>query len=439
MKLTNRGLAACWFIACALAIPRAYVAAGLQIAADSSDCALVPEPGDPVQTVALTDHVDPANAPRPSNDGERIVFRQLYETLVTADCHGRALPALAASWRLEADGRTWTVTLREGARFSDGSELTPADVRASWIRDAGGNDLRPQVSRLLQSIAVTGDHALAIVLRSRRTDAPMALAHPDLSISKSVESSPWPLGTRDARVAPGALTVVRDSLPPIRFVAATGDRRDMLDRGIDLLITRDPSALGYAATLPQFQSLPLAWQRTHVLMTPGRARSTPLLSEAQRQALAGDAVRGEARSVQPPFWWQGVPDCEQAPTPRRNPPAPTPRVVYDAGDSAARDLAERLVGLGRFQRVAGLRGSSLALALRQGADAGYIVAIESRPIDPCRDLRTLADGSRWLDPGAIVALVETRQRAIVRRGRSGLTTEWDGGIVIAGAGGAARP
>jgi len=431
--VTGPGSAAFWFIACAMA------PAAVRAQADAGGCGLVPEPGDPVQTVALVDRVDPANAPRPSNDGERIVFRQLYETLVTADCHGRAVPALAASWRLEADGRTWTVTLREGARFSDGSELTPADVRASWIRDAGGNDLRPHVSRLLQSIAVTGDHALAIVLRSRRTDAPMALAHPDLSISKSVEGSPWPLGTRDARVAPDALTVVRDPLPPIRFVAATGDPRDMLDGGIDLLITREPAALGYAATLSQFQSLPLAWQRTHVLITPGRARATPPLSEAQRQALAGDAVRGEARSVQPPFWWQGVPDCEQTPAPRRNPPPPTPRLVYDAGDSAARDLAERLVGLGRFQRVAGLRGSSLALALRQGADAGYIAAIESRPIDPCRDLQTLADGSRWLDSGAIVALVETRQRAIVRRGRSGLTTEWDGGIVIAGAGGAARP
>jgi hypothetical protein len=435
VKVTGPGSAAFWFIACACATAPAVV----HPQSDAGDCALIPEPGDPVQTVALVDRVDPANAPWPSNDSERLVFRQLYETLVTADCHGRAVPALASSWRLEADGRTWSVTLRDAARFSDGTEVTPAAVRAAWSRDASGNDLRPHVSRLVQSIAVTGDHALAIVLRSRRTDAPMALAHPDLSIGKSVEGTPWPLGTKDARVSSGAITVVRDPRPPIRFVVATGDPRDMLDRGVDLLVTREPAALGYAATLPQFQSLPLAWQRTHVLITSGRSRSAPALSEEQRQGLAADAVRGEARGARAPFWWETVPDCELSPAPRRNPPPPTPRIVYDAGDSAARDLAERLVGLGRFQRAAGLRGSSLALARRQGADAGYIVAIDSQPLDACRDLQMLAEGSRWLDPGTIVPLVETRLRAIVRRGRSGLTTEWDGGIVIAGVSSTSRP
>ena len=39
----------------------------------------------------------------------------------------------------------------------------------------------------------------------------------------------------------------------------------------------------------------------------------------------------------------------------------------------------------------------------------------------------------WLDPATIVPLVETRSQAVVRRGRAGLTTEWDGGVLIAGA------
>jgi hypothetical protein len=42
------------------------------------------------------------------------------------------------------------------------------------------------------------------------------------------------------------------------------------------------------------------------------------------------------------------------------------------------------------------------------------------------------DGVRWLDPETIVPLVETRLRAIVRRGRSGVHAEWDGVLVIAG-------
>ena len=74
----------------------------------------------------------------------------------------------------------------------------------------------------------------------------------------------------------------------------------------------------------------------------------------------------------------------------------------------------------------GLTGEALARARRLGTDAGYIVSVESRPVDPCRDLQVLMDGARWLDPATIVPLVETRLQAIVRRGRAGSTAELDG-------------
>ena len=85
-----------------------------------------------------------------------------------------------------------------------------------------------------------------------------------------------------------------------------------------------------------------------------------------------------------------------------------------------------------FQRAAGLTGEALAGARRLGNDAGYIVSVDTRPLDSCRDLQVLMDGARWLDPATIVPLVDTRLHAIVRRGRSGMTVEWDGGVAIAG-------
>ncbi len=430
---------------------------------EAPGCALIVEPGEPIATVALSERVDPSNAPYPSNESERLLFRQLYETLVRADCDGHLRPGLAASWRLDGNGRTWIVTLRENARFSDGTPVTAAAVRASWTRDGIGDELLPHVSRLVQSIDPMGEGVLAITLRSQRVDMPMALAHSDLAVARSVPDSPWPLGTRSGRIAPEnspgaagatAITVARDNLPPIRFLIAPGDPRDLLDEGVDLLLTRDPSALDYAATLPQFQSVPLAWQRTHVLVTPGRSRSSPLLSEDARRVLADDAVRGEARGAAGPFWWQTLPpDCELPQAPRRNQSSFTPRIVYDASDGASRDLAERFVGLVRasgpaaamfldaiipdrprrtYQRATGLTGEALALARRLGTDAGYMMAVDSRPIDPCRDLQSLIDSARWLDPETIVPLVETRLQAILRRGRTGATAEWDGGLVIAG-------
>jgi hypothetical protein len=77
-------------------------------------------------------------------------------------------------------------------------------------------------------------------------------------------------------------------------------------------------------------------------------------------------------------------------------------------------------------------GEALAVARRGGTDAGYIVSVDRRPLEPCRELQMMVEGARWLDPETIVPLVDTRLRAIVRRERSGAEVEWDGGLLIAG-------
>lgn len=423
--------------------------------ADDSDCAVLAEPGEPIETVAFQDRIDPANAPRPSNESERLLFRQVYETLVRVDCRGRVTPGLAASWRLDADGRTWLLTLRDDARFWDGTPVTPADVRAGWTR-GGSDDLLPAVGRLVHSVAPVDDRVLAVIPRRQRPDAPIALAHPDLAIARSLGGSLWPLGTRADRSAaashPSAgtanaeIAITRDAGPVLRFVPAPRDTRDLLDAGVDLLLTRDPATLDYAATLPHVRSVPLEWRRTHVLVSPGRSPAAPSLSAQARQALADDAVRGEARGAAEPFWWQDLEGCDVAPPRPGDSAAPTPRVVYDAADEAARDLAERLVGLGRVSspaaaallevllpdrsrrvglRAAGLAGEPLALARRRGADAAYVLSLDRVPIDPCRDIATAVEDAPWLEPGSIVPLVDTRLRAIVRRGRSGVNADWD--------------
>ena len=85
-----------------------------------------------------------------------------------------------------------------------------------------------------------------------------------------------------------------------------------------------------------------------------------------------------------------------------------------------------------YQRAAGLSGEALVQAQRRGTDAGYIMSLDRRPLDPCREIQVVMDGARWLDPETIIPLVDTRLHAIVRRGRSGFSAESDGGLVIAG-------
>jgi len=62
------------------------------------------------------------------------VDRSIYDTLVEPDAHGKIVPALAESWNVSADGKTWTFHLRHGVVFHNGDQLTSADVKATFER-----------------------------------------------------------------------------------------------------------------------------------------------------------------------------------------------------------------------------------------------------------------------------------------------------------------
>ena len=73
---------------------------------------------------------------------------------------------LATDWTLSEDRLTWHVTLRDDARFSDGTPLTAEDVAFTFntARDAGGLvDLGA-----LEAARVTGPHTVALHLRAPR-------------------------------------------------------------------------------------------------------------------------------------------------------------------------------------------------------------------------------------------------------------------------------
>jgi len=131
------GLAA---TACSAGAPRAELPLPPPaLAPGDTTCTIAAGRGAARDTVmlAVTDAVDPRHAPLPRNDAERLVFGQLYESLIRVDCQGRALPGLAAAWE-QAPGDRWAFTLRDNARFWDGAPVTARDVVASWRRRFSG-------------------------------------------------------------------------------------------------------------------------------------------------------------------------------------------------------------------------------------------------------------------------------------------------------------
>src|SRR5262249_40345149 len=63
-----------------------------------------------------------------------IPLSPLYNAVVMFAPHNypKIIGDLAKTWTASADGLTYTFTLQQGIKFHDGSELTSADVKASW-------------------------------------------------------------------------------------------------------------------------------------------------------------------------------------------------------------------------------------------------------------------------------------------------------------------
>lgn len=79
------------------------------------------------------DYLDPAL--NSSVDGACLAVNS-FSGLYTYTEDGVTTPACATGYELSEDGLTYTVTLREGLKWSDGSDLTAADFEYSWKRAA---------------------------------------------------------------------------------------------------------------------------------------------------------------------------------------------------------------------------------------------------------------------------------------------------------------
>lgn len=104
----------------------------LLLAVAISGCSTVKEP-DTVSYVleAEPSRLDPAMTTALAENNTEL---QLFEGMTRLDEHDVPQPALAASWDISPDGKTYTFHLRDGITWSDGTPITAQEVEYSWKR-----------------------------------------------------------------------------------------------------------------------------------------------------------------------------------------------------------------------------------------------------------------------------------------------------------------
>ncbi|MER6212138.1 ABC transporter substrate-binding protein [Streptomyces sp. NPDC001642] len=121
-------------IAMVLVAVSALTVAGCTAAGQTSNSSSGSPSGGSLTVLVAADggqNYDPQTNAAPSS-GEFMV--PVFDTLLKEDAHGAMAPGLATAWTYSADGRTLTLTLRDGVKFQDGTAFDAAAVKSNIER-----------------------------------------------------------------------------------------------------------------------------------------------------------------------------------------------------------------------------------------------------------------------------------------------------------------
>ncbi len=383
--------------------------------------------------VAVTDSVLPRHAPVPHNRSERLVFAQLYETLVRVDCRGDLLPGLADHWSCTPDSSTWVFFLRPDAVFWDGTRVDAPAVKAAWQRaqqgcpGSGPRDPWSWLDPGEATVRVVDALRLSIALPEPQEDFPLLLAHPAFAVAARRPGWTWPVGSGPARLGPEAAL----PLPDLRYrpnshhprparwreltlrVLPTADARDLADAHWDLLPVQTLQDSLFYAAVPGLEVHALPDTRTYVLVRPPAWRSPgpgdPL--GAIDVPAAGRAVA--ATNLKP---WPSlvIPGGISGRCPQLHGPAYAATaaplawgldelqlgedaLVYRAGDPAARQLAEFTAARGsKALRLVPLDPAPLRFVLQWQMAAAGILTVDQAYPSGCLQMASLLSSFSWL-------------------------------------------
>ena len=148
LKVAGVGAAALGLAACGGSKSGSTAASGNASSAGSSTGS-INTAGFTVQYGSNPETLDPAL--NSAVDGGNTIIT-VFETLLIINENNEAVPGQAESWTTSEDGLTWTFTMRDGLKWSDGSELNAKDFEYSFKRMANPDTAAPYAETCLGMI-----------------------------------------------------------------------------------------------------------------------------------------------------------------------------------------------------------------------------------------------------------------------------------------------
>ena len=148
LKVAGVGAAALGLAACGGSKSGSTATSGTASSAGSSTGS-VNTAGFTVQYGSNPETLDPAL--NSAVDGGNTIIT-VFETLLIINENNEAVPGQAESWTTSEDGLTWTFTMRDGLKWSDGTDLNAKDFEYSFKRMANPDTAAPYAETCLGMI-----------------------------------------------------------------------------------------------------------------------------------------------------------------------------------------------------------------------------------------------------------------------------------------------
>lgn len=156
---------------------------------------------------------DTIDAHIPVNSGDIARTVNLYNCLLSRTDDYKIQPELAESFEPNGDATVWTATIREGAKFSDGRDITPDDVVFSFERINDPDDPKAAAASftMLDKVVATGKRTVEFrlsepngLLNDSVSEYTTGIVPSDYDPKNPVCSGPFKLKSHD----PGQSTVM---------------------------------------------------------------------------------------------------------------------------------------------------------------------------------------------------------------------------------------